>query len=742
MEVEIEVSTIVSLIILAGIVYLAAYVRSGPLNSPTLLDYDPHWHGRHAQMILENGLMRPEWDAYSFFPPGRPFPYQLGWEYVLIFIYFILNFTIKANFLGSLMLSNLIVAGATAIVAFILGRKLTNKWGGLAAAIFLTLTPAYIGVTQAGYIDSDGIVVFFMVTVALAISNALEKRTKLSIALACLTMFIWTFFWQASWFIFLIFAIFIPFYFLFLTIKENLYKKAPEIESPNTDGMDKKHRRKAMKEYRRKLEGLKPDKKFIIPFGKMKDILVVLSVIFIVVTVLNVLPTNTITIWESMAESLGFVEKKMIVNVSVAELQPIGNIFSWGGLNSIFNRVGYSLYLAFFIIPFVIYKLFKKEKISISLVFCMFWLLVAFLMLTWGWRFALLFSIPCALCAGVVVGEVVKYSMDMKYVYASVLVGAMLIIACLPIESSLEFGKKLGYDISPQWLWGLDYLRKDAKATNKSLVMTWWDPGHIIANLAEMKTHADGAHCNDYWCYPWGHNTRIQDMGKIMSTQNETEAVEIIKKYVSLTEEQKQEVGERFGYDVPPEAFEEVDKVFFISSSDLVYKFVWMNYFGYYGQHSTQPELLDETIFKPGQCLAGETGEWVWCPWVMSSPSQIGEDMIVYDYSGLKFTLVQRNETIVPVFQNQYIVDYMSFVTSREGYPQYEISSYRDYEPNQKHLDGLFFVSEDFQTLIYVPGEIKESIFIKTFLFNGEGLNKFNLIFWNDQIKIYEVELD
>src|SRR5271157_4501503 len=75
------------LFFLAVIVGLAIYVRFSTISATTILDYDPWWYFRHTQEILNNNLIPPKWDILSYYPPGRPFPKQLGWEYTIIFFY-------------------------------------------------------------------------------------------------------------------------------------------------------------------------------------------------------------------------------------------------------------------------------------------------------------------------------------------------------------------------------------------------------------------------------------------------------------------------------------------------------------------------------------------------------------------------------------------------------------------------------------------------------------------------------
>src|SRR3989344_5885753 len=75
------------LIFLALIFYLAVITRLTTINSKTILDYDPWWHFRHTRELLDNGLKPIRWDTLSFYPPGRPVDFQIGYYYLIAIAY-------------------------------------------------------------------------------------------------------------------------------------------------------------------------------------------------------------------------------------------------------------------------------------------------------------------------------------------------------------------------------------------------------------------------------------------------------------------------------------------------------------------------------------------------------------------------------------------------------------------------------------------------------------------------------
>jgi len=300
----------------------------------------------------------------------------------------------------------------------------------------------------------------------------------------------------------------------------------------------------------------------------------------------------------------------------------------------------------------------------------------------------------------------------------------------------------------------LDYLKNNA--TEDAIVCTWWDPGHIIAGYTGLRVMADGAHCPPQRCIPYDHNIRIQNMGRIMSTSDESEAVDILKKYMQLTPEQCQEVKNKFGDIVPDEACESASELYFISSNDLIGKFTWMNYFGGYrapiksgADFQKNPGVCcaQTPQSEPDQISCGEfadqgKGVWIWCPWVFSlsdvQQDEQGNQIYIYDYSGLKMSIVQKPNYLVPIYNNQYLINHMTFFSG----DQMQDINLKDSSINLERIDGLVWVDPSFRNLIYFAPAIKDSIFTKTFFYDGKGLEHFGLVYSNPEIKLYRVNFD
>jgi len=717
---------LLTLAILFVIVYVAFSSRLGTMSSPLILDYDPWWFYRYAKNLLENNLILPKWDLLSYFPPGRPVISTQGWEYTMIFFYKILSIFSKITFMDAVKLSSPIMVGLSAIPAYFLGKKLSNEWGGFATAIFITLSPTFIGVSMAGYSDTDVVVVFWTLISILSIFLALKKRKIPYIITAIILSLVFIYNWWFGWYLFIFLIMFIPFFLIFRIIED-------------------------MRE-----NGLKINLRKI--FNDLKILLIPLFVIIIILNVLTYF-LHLGTIFSVLMAGLGFLGGQgLLVNVSVAELQPI-NIFTREGFMSIAGRAGLTPVLIMLIgLPFlVLYNLYRKKHSSFEEIFLFLWAAGTFYLILHGIRFSLLFSCVVAISGGYVIGNLIKLLSNVNIFYRSTVFGLILFMILMFVSDAMMYvSQASGMEVSQNWIDMMDWLKKNADP--KALVATWWDPGHILAGYTGLRVHADGAHCGPDECVPYNHNVRIQDMGKIMSTSNENEAISILKKYRQLTPEQCQEVKQKFGNIVPDEACKPISEMYFISSNDLIGKFTWMNYFGGYRapiksneDFQANPGVCCASTPKtePGQISCGEfasqgNGVWVWCPWIFSysevKQDQDGNPVYIYDYSGLKIAIIQKGNSFIPIYNNRFVINHLTLFPQGSSTPQ-EIDLTK-LNTTLERVDGSIWIDPSFRNLIYFAPSIKDSVFTKTFFYDGEGLKHFKLVYSNPETKLYKVIFD
>jgi len=744
------------------------------MKDDTVLDYDPWWQYRYAKMILENGMKIPKWDLLSFFPPGRPTYTSLGWEYTMIFFYKTLSPFIKDfTFMEAAKLSPALMVGLASVAAFFLGKTLTNNWGGIATGIFAALTPTFIGVSMAGYCDTDAVVVFYSFLCIFSIFFALKKKKIYYYAIALIANLFFIYNWWFGWYISFFMLLFIP-----TLIGYKIF------------------------------EGLILDRK-IDPSKTWENVKSIVIPVFIFIAALNIIGfvLDFGNVVDFVKIGLGFAGGSGggIVNVSVAELQPI-NILTKSGFMSVATRIGIGPMLLFLIgLPvLVFYKIYKKEKANFVEIFLFMWSIVTFYLILHGVRFSLLFSAASTAAAGYVVGNLIKkinlgflifsgslliYSfmifnpsaiLTLFFVLASLVLviaslfvffklekndekendlikatflGVTALFILIFISDAMAFASQAGgMEVSHNWIEMLEWMKKNADP--KAEVATWWDPGHIIAGYTGLRVHADGAHCGTEECIPYPHNTRIQDMGRMMTTSNETETVELMKKYMVLSKEQCDEVKEKYGDIVPKEACEPATEMYFIASSDLIGKYTWMDYYGGYRAPIASQQDLEKNPgvccpstpdTEPGQMSCGEfadqsKGVWVWCPWIFSftgqQQDQQGNPVFVYDYSGLKIAIIQKGNELIPVYSNKYVIKNMIFYNQGKE-QKLDLSNST---VNLEKIDGMIWVDPSFQNLIYFSPSVKDSIFTRLFFFNGKDLDHFELVFSNSEVKLFKVK--
>jgi len=688
---------------LFSIIALGVYIRSSTLNSPTVLDYDPWWFFRHAKEIVENNMKIPEWDILSYYPPGRAYALYQGWPFTIALMYKIASSFINISLMEIAKLSPLVMVALTPIPAFLLGRLLSNKIGGLFTALFSVIAPTFIGVSMAGYADTDVVVVFYIFLSILSIMAAVKySRYKLrSIPLyiiAVASVLLFAFNWSAGWLPLLLFAGFIPALFVFRIVEEVI------------------HQRKLKVNFRAFL----PD---------FKSIVIPLLIIFLITNVLGYFFLNR-TMIHSFFGGLRFTGiggEPLIVNISVAELQTI-NIFSKSGFLTVAERAGILPTIMTMIgLPLLaLYKLYRKEKINPMEIFLFLWALVSFYLILKGVRFSLLFSSSASLSAGYVIGHLFSYLRNRHTLIFSTVFAAIGAITFMSVSSGIQFGLASGgLSISQNWYDALDWLKENSD--KDALIATWWDPGHIISGYTGLKAHADGAHCWYGDCIPYGHNTRIRDMGRLMSTSNETESIEIIKKYTHLTEEQCNEARKVHGNKMPPDSCKDVTEVYILATNDLIGKYFWMSCFG-----SFDMKLWESTGGKKWKC-AGMN--FIQVPF--SNFDKQG--LPIYAQGGITVTLLQNGTQLLAVLnvpsqgvRNVLVSDVVFYQNGQVTHSEVDANN---------TLDGMIWIDPSFRAVMFMEPKIRDAVFTRMFFFNGGGLENFNLMYSNAEVRIFKAKL-
>ncbi len=698
------ISASVVLISLILLMVLGVFIRSSTLSSPTVLDYDPWWWYRHAKEIYDNDFKLPEWDILSYYPPGRPYQLNQGWPYTIAIFYKILNtFSNNISFMKAAILSPLILVALTPIPAFLLGKLLSNNIGGLLTAFFVIVAPIFIGVSMAGYSDSDAPFVFYMFLSVLTIFLAIKmsKRKLLSLPfyiIAIIVNLLFVFTWTAGWIPLILFLAFIPSFIGFRLIEEMWHQKKLKIF----------------------WKGLLPD---------IKSIFLPLLIIFLVTNIAGYF-LGFRTMFHSLIGGLTFTGlggEPLIVNISVAELQII-NIFSKSGFYAVADRVGlFPTILTLVGLPvLVLYKFFRKEKINFVEIFLYLWALATFYLILKGVRYSQFFLIPASVASGYVIGNIFNYLKNKNLLLFSSVFALIGVIVFVSISNGIQIGYGSGgLSVSQNWYDALGWLKENAN--KDSLISTWWDPGHIIAGYTGLKVQADGAHCGDD-CIPYNHNIRIRDTGRYFTTSNESESIDIIKKYTHLTDEQCNEAKKVFGDKMPEDACKDVPEVYVLATNDLIGKYYWMSCFGYFDM-----KLWQTTGGKEWKC---DGRNFIQVPFTNLDK----QGFPIYSQSGLTITLLQNGTQLLGVLnspgqgiRNMLVSDVVFYQNGQKFHSKLDSNG---------TLDGMIWIDPSFRMVLFMDPKTRDSIFTRMFFFNGEGLENFNLVYQNPEVKIFKVNLD
>lgn len=758
------------------IIYFAYFVRLRTANVDIPLDYDPWWFYRHAKDIVENfkkyGTIKIDnWDILSYFPPGRPNEYN-GYSFFIAFWYIVLNPFLNISFEKFFIYFIAVFSALCAIPAFFLARKLAKSdLAGLLASIFITLSPAFILVSMAGYTDSDVVYVFYTYLTIFFTLLAFEKQEKLNIQslsglitstinilpfilLSSLFFILFAWNWNSGYYVYTI--IFLPFIvaFVFFTFVSEILKA-------------KKVNRKIF------FESLKvPVKLFYIwlLIGLFSEFFTyIIEKSFAPMTLPK--PFSTL-IWQIYLTLSGGLKHAMLVNISVAELQIINPIQQF---NEIASRVGaLPLIISLIGFPFLmIYKFAKNKRFEFVEIFLLTWFVISLYLISQGIRFGLLFATSLAIFASYTVINLfriaIEYKNKIKNVEVKNFVNVLIIffasafvyyLIFVYIGNSAQLAARIHdtheMEINENWRSALDFLKKNGD--ENTLVATWWDPGHIIAGYTGLKVHADGAHCSWEGCIPYNHDIRIQDMGRILTTSNETEAYEILKKYTYLTKEQCEKVKKTFYFFNESICNIKIKKIYFIASQDLIFKYYWPYYFAsclreYYPKNEKcyEKEFIEEFFYKQSQ-IKKPKGNAYNLLFLDSEKSKIeGNEIktLVYYVDTLQgrfeISVINKNRTFISYLGNIYPIEktvYFDFFGNRKIDLTKCERPMSIYGNMGNCFDGMLYIDRSYRFAFLMDKDVSESLFTKMYFFDGENLKLFKLVFNNPEVKIFEVNYD
>lgn len=675
--------------VLAFILFLSFYIRSTNIVPDRLLSFDPTFQYRYTKYVVDYGHL-PAWDELTYYV-GRLIEINTSpplMLYITTVVYWLIS-SLGMSLLTVCAYMSAIYGALIVIPTFLLARELSNEYGGLFAALLIGTAPQILTRTFGSSYDTDQIVLFFMIFTLFAGVYGLRKKTIAGycLSLAAFAGFLLT--WGFSMYSFFILLGFVVIYFVLNLFTEKVQKK-PGLEE-NIRGS----------------------------FSKVKEDF--LFLIMLIVGLGGFAVANGENILYHISSVLSFVgsAEQWIVNISIAELQPF-SIFNLDGWIVSMGRfvTGQALIDISILLVFTVFIImgffinFKKRNLFV-LAFLMTLLIVGIYTTFRGIRFTEFTSTMFIVLIAAGFGSLTKW-MGNDTMKKTIVLGTAIFISLIAFNISMEMSKQLGPDINPNWDDAWEFLKTDTP--EQSIVGTWWDPGHMINAIAERRNYADGAHCHDQCLYTI--NDRITDLGKIMVTADENESLNLIRKYQG---------------DSPT--------VYWIASDDLIGKFRWLQYFGTGcdGVYDSECPLYIQ-LSQSSQSV-DENGNIVFLNYDMGDQTS----MKIYN-AQLPIPMLVQGINIA-LFDELIFYNGTAPIAIRLG-PEEINSLVTTLKPLESQLGARFtnqtipmtvWMPSHYQYIVIIPPNLRNAVFTRMFMLEGQGLDNFKQVFRNEQVKIYEV---
>jgi len=686
------------------IVIFSYQIRAFNIVPDKILGYDPSFQYRLTKYVADWGHL-PEWDELTYYV-GRPINYKFA---PFMFYLTVLLFNMFKSLFGFSLMTTASYASAIygaliVIPAFLLGRELSNKYGGLFAAILIGAAPQIMVRTFGGSYDTDQMALFFILMTLYLGYYALKKKTIGSIALAALGFSAFMLAWVTFAYSLFILAGFIVVSLLVEWLWGN---------------------KKWISETEKAKIGPKAKERLGFALKNFKDNILVIASIFIIMLVTGAITTANPDIFninpiQGLINIVGFAQsaEQWIVNISIAELQSfnIFNLQGWVSATGNF-QIGETFLDALTFMFFVLFMLFgiaytagKKDSAKTSFLITLF--IISIYTTFRGIRFTEFTSALFLIIIATGFGLAVEYAKRDK-MFKILVLGVGLWLSFVAVGIGMQVGQNLGPDSSPAWDDAWEFIKTQTPET--SIVGTWWDPGHMIATQAERRNFADGAHCDRDCLYTI--NDRISDLGKIMATEDENVSLRLINKYKGTSE-----------------------KAYWIASDDLIGKYQWLQYFGTGCDARTDSRCSLYMLLGRNNVVYDQSGNPIL---VFSGNSGTINSIVLLDQIPLPLLIQGRDAMLYrdmiyydgdsPMIYNFEGLNETKKTALKEGLKQYNLRL------SNQTVPLTAWMPKNYAYMALIPDNLMNTVFTKMFFLEGQGLEHFKQVFRNEQVKIYEV---
>jgi asparagine N-glycosylation enzyme membrane subunit Stt3 len=688
-------------IILIFSIYLRSeYIQEG---GTALLRYDPYYHYRMAETILEEGH-RPEWDYTASWPTGQP-----GDRHPPLYHYFLAySFRLFGDIAhGDLLLwcsySVALTVTVFIILGFFIGKELSDINGGLFCALLFGLTPYIISRTILGFADTDGFIIIFSLLCSFLWIKSTSSTSKnwIYAMLAGFSMFLFELAWNGYWYIV---PLLIGASILVIFIHYIREKKVQCIPLAIL------------------LLG------FFIPHelysGRLVEGIIFVTMALILFFSYKLKKQQIISLI-IIFFSLYILFSEKLVPIPFLNLSPTiksymetGEIFYpyIGTFISQRKEVSIMMMMQSFAtllitVPLGIVAMLKRKSERKYSILSFFFLYLAggTYMILSGARFLLILSIPMVILSGVAFSFILKTQFRDSPGRKTV-VGICVIMLLVPLYYSAEELNNASSPISDDWMNAVMWIQENTPSD--CVVISDWGNGYWIESLAKRKSIMNGSHYDLYW--------RILKFGKMMETPDEDVAVKEVFGF-SNTEEVLQirnfpsgQLGEELiEMEMTSFAIENQDAYLVLDSRNAL-TLPTITYYGTWDY--TRGE--GASVLLHGGTPLGTMFRPHWKEYLFN----IGDHVIgIYQTAEEPHSFIVKENSTIPT---------MGTIYSPDGQPIF-----------LQKTTGILGVAwyHSPSLMIFIPDESLNCMFVRLFFFNGDGLEHFELVGDFDTVKVFKI---
>ncbi len=540
---------------------------AGPDNVPYLGDIDSYLWLRKAQNILDRGHAGTEikdgrlFDSYLVAPNGDFTSVNWHPNFIVIIYKFLSLFTLVSLMYAQFFVPP-IIGGLATLFAFLVGKKLTNSFGGFFAGMIAAVNPVIVSRTTTTDSDSYTILfhflLFWLFLQALT-ADSLKKKT-LYAALLGFSFSVFSKFWEGWWYSFDLI--------LFVLIALGAYHliMAWRTKSASLPALRANASLRGIgsillvlfiisfifvsllrsPQYYLDIQ----TSAFTVPFTLKEATKVSLwPNVYTTVAELNEIDVSNIIpqMGSGLLTVLGFFALGLLTLSKRSYFLAGGTLAWYAGVFMIFTRgfarspITFAVLLGLPVLGLIILSLLRKQEIPLHrLAFALLlvlWTGSMFYASTNGVRFVVQVMVSMAVMLGVAVGTLVsqlpaaaerlmqtetfKLKSAQKYVsrtMALLIVIFFCFILITPIKAGIANGRDQTAIFDDGWYNTMVKIKRD---TNPDAIITsWWDFGHYFKAIGNRRVTFDGGTQNR----PQAHW-----VGKIMLTNDENEALQILR---------------------------------------------------------------------------------------------------------------------------------------------------------------------------------------------------------------------